>query len=160
MRRPKFLAPVGIPTRIIARDYGLAECYVHARKIIDPLHTKVLVGPCGPIVVQWRASRVSARIFPADFALGTFLAHLGAILVRLGLQDTSKSPQDVCKRLQDAFKSLQGAPTWCPRRPKSRQRGAQDTSRTAQELPKRNPGSGPQVPWRQETPKNRPRAAP
>ena len=63
------------------------------------------------------------------------------------------------KRLQVASKTPQDALTWCPRRPKSRPTGAQDASRTAQEQPERHSGSGPKVPWSQEPPKRRPRAA-
>ena len=67
-----------------------------------------------------------------------------------------KSPN---KTLQDAPRTPQDTPTWCPRRPKSRPRGAQDASRTAQELPKRHSGSGSQGARSQMTPKSGPRAA-
>ena len=71
----------------------------------------------------------------------------------------SRNVKNRARRLQNASKRPQDAPTWCPRRPKSRPRGAQDASRTAQELPKRHSGSGPQGARSQMTPKSGPRAA-
>ena len=43
------------------------------------------------------------------------------------------------RRVQDAFYTPLDAPGWCPRRPRSRPKGAQVAPRTAQELPQRPP---------------------
>ena len=68
----------------------------------------------------------------------------------------TRSVKNPARRLQNASKRPRDAPTWCPRRPKSRPRGAQDASRTAEKLPKRRQGSGTEVPWSQEMPKRPP----
>ena len=57
---------------------------------------------------------------------------------QLGSNLTPKSDQDASKTPP---RCLQEAPSWCPRRPRSRPRGAQDASGTAQQLPKRPTGA-------------------